>query len=301
MSGAIAGLVISAGTTAMSFIGAGKQKRKEEAAARSAALAMAEVEKELTKNEMKALAIQQEPYEQMQDTLGAQIKTEMAAIREGDQRGVLGGSQRVQEGAVQASGAIRTAQGQEMSELDKLVADEETRKSDIRMQIKLGEAAGAQQAAAQAADARNQLNQQALMGLGSTVSQGLQMVPTYGKSAEARDVAGMKRDFTKQQKKDYMAGTGQFAGQGPKTAREYRQNLKPMMDQNFQQAVGGLQFSPEQFQQFGNIGQFGGLQQGQFSNLDFQQLGGLQGLEFMDQLMQMTPEQRAMLKAQLGF
>jgi len=301
MSGAIAGLVISAGTTAMSFIGAGKQKRKEQAAARSAALAMAEVEKELTKNEMKALAIQQEPYEQMQDTLGAQIKTEMAAIREGDQRGVLGGSQRVQEGAVQASGAIRTAQGQEMSELDKLVADEETRKSDIRMQIKLGEAAGAQQAAAQAADARTQLNQQALMGLGSTVSQGLQMVPTYGKSAEARDVAEMKRDFTKQQKKDFMAGTGQFAGQGPKTAREYRQNLKPMMDQSFQQAVGGLQFSPEQFQQFGNIGQFGGLQQGQFSNLDFQQLGGLQGLEFMDQLMQMTPEQRAMLKAQLGF
>ncbi len=301
MSGAIAGLVITAGTTAMSFIGAGKQKRMEEAASRSAAQAMAEVEKELTKNEMKALAIQQEPYEQMQDTLGAQIKTEMAAIREGDQRGVLGGSQRVQEGAVQASGAIRTAQGQEMSELDKLAADEETRKSDIRMQIKLGEAAGAQQAAAQAAEAKAQLNQQALMGLGSTASQALQMVPTYGKSAEARDVAGMKRDFTKQQKKDYMAGTGQFAGQGPKTGRDYRQNLKPMMDQNFQQAVGGLQFSGDQFQQFGNIGQFGGLQQGQFSNLDFQQLGGLQGPEFMDQLLQMTPEQRAMLKAQLGF
>ena len=54
MSGAIAGLVITAGTTTMSFIGAGKQKRMEEAASRSAAQAMAEVEKELTKNEMKA-------------------------------------------------------------------------------------------------------------------------------------------------------------------------------------------------------------------------------------------------------
>lgn len=301
MSGAIAGLVITAGTTAMSFIGAGKQKRMEEAASRSAAQAMAEVEKELTKNEMKALAIQQEPYEQMQDTLGAQIKTEMEALREGDQRGVLGGSQRVQEGAVQASGAIRTAQGREMSELEKLAADEATRKSDIRMQIKLGEAAGAQQAAAQAADAKTQLQQQALMGVGSTVSQGLQMLPTYGKSAEARDVSGMKRDFTKQQKKDYMQGTGQFAGQGPRTAREYRQNLKPVMNQQFQQAVGGLSFTGDQFSQFGNIGQFGGLGQGQFSNLDFQQLGGLQGPEFMDQLMQMTPEQRAMLKAQLGF
>ncbi len=302
MSGAIAGLVISAGTTTMSFIGAGKQKRKEEAAARSASLAMAEVEKELTKNEMKALAIQQEPYEQMQDTLGAQIKTEMAAIREGDQRGVLGGSQRVQEGAVQASGAIRTAQGQEMSELDKLVADEETRKSDIRMQIKLGEAAGAQQAAAQAADAKSQLNQQALAGVGSTISQGLQMLPTYGKSAEARDVAGMKRDFTKQQKKDYMAGTGQFTGQGPKTGRDYRQNLKPMMDQNFQQAVGGLSYDANTFGALGNT-----MTTNSSGNLvttpvaDFQQLGGLQGAEFMDLLLQMTPGQRAMLKQQLGF
>jgi hypothetical protein len=301
MSGAIAGLVMSAGTTAMSFIGASKQKRMEEAASRSAAQAMAEVEKELTKNEMKALAIQQEPYEQMQDTLGAQIKTEMEAVREGDQRGVLGGSQRVQEGAVQASGSIRTAQGKEMSELDKLAADEETRKSDIRMQVKLGEVSGAQQASAQASNARAQLNQQALMGVGSTVAQGLQMLPTYGKSAEARDVAGMQKDFTKQQKADYLAGTGQFAGQGPRTAREYRQNLKPMMNQQFQQAVGGMGFSGEQFQKFGNIGQFGGLQQGQFSNLDFEQLGGLQGPEFMDQLMQMTPEQRLMLKQQLGF
>ena len=302
MSGAIAGLVITAGTTAMSFIGAGKQKRMEEAASRSAAQAMAEVEKELTKNEMKALAIQQEPYEQMQDTLGAQIKTEMEALREGDQRGVLGGSQRVQEGAVQASGAIRTAQGQEMSELEKLAADEATRKSDIRMQIKLGEAAGAQQAAAQAADAKTQLQQQALMGVGSTVSQGLQMLPTYGKSAEARDVSGMKRDFTKQQKKDYMQGTGQFAGQGPRTAREYRQNLKPMMNQQFQQAVGGLSYDANTFGSLGNT-----MTADASGNLvttpitDFQQLGGLQGVEFMDQLMQMTPEQRLMLKQQLGF
>ena len=74
-----------------------------------------------------------------------------------------------------------------------------------------------------------------------------------------------------------------------------------MMNQKFQQAVGGLSFTGDQFSQFGNIGQLGGLGQGEFSNLDFQQLGGLQGAEFMDQLMQMTPEQRRMLKQQMGF
>ena len=148
MSGAIAGLAIAVGTTAMSFVGARNQRRKQQDADRKAAIAMAEVEKELTKNEYKALSLNQEPYEQMQDTLGAQIKTEMAAIREGDQRGVLAGSQRVQEGTVQASGAIRADQGQKLDELDKLVADEETRKSDIKMQLKLGDVAGAQKASA---------------------------------------------------------------------------------------------------------------------------------------------------------
>ncbi len=301
MSGAIAGLAIAVGTTTMSFISAGKQKRKQQDADRKAAMAMAEVEKELTKNEYKALSLNQEPYEQMQDTLGAQIKTEMEAIREGDQRGVLAGSQRVQEGTVQSSGAIRADQGQKLDELDKLVADEETRKSDIKMQLKLGDVAGAQKASAEAGQAADQLKAQGFQGIGNVLQQGLAMVPTYGKSAEARDVAGMQREFTKGQKADYLAGTGQFAGQGPRTGREYRQNLKPMMNQNFQQAVGGLSFTGDQFSQFGNVGQLGGLGQGEFSNLDFQQLGGLQGAEFMDQLMQMTPEQRRMIKQQMGF
>jgi|GEM_PF-3312558 hypothetical protein len=301
MSGAIAGLAISVGTTAMSFINAGKQKRKQQDADRKAAMAMAEVEKELTKNEYKALSLDQTIYEQTQATLGAQIKTEMEALREGDQRGVLAGSQRVQEGTVQSSGAIRADQGQKLDELDKLVADEETRKSDIKMQLKLGDVAGAQQASAEASQAANQLKMQGFQGVGNVLQQGLGMVKTYGKSAEAKDVIGMQREFAKGQKADYLAGTGAFAGQGPKTNREYRQNLKPMMNQKFQQAVGGLSFTGDQFSQFGNIGQLGGLGQGEFSNLDFQQLGGLQGAEFMDQLMQMTPEQRRMLKQQMGF
>jgi len=301
MSGAIAGLAISVGTTAMSFINAGKQKRKQQDADRKAAMAMAEVEKELTKNEYKALSLDQTIYEQTQATLGAQIKTEMEALREGDQRGVLAGSQRVQEGTVQSSGAIRADQGQKLDELDKLVADEETRKSDIKMQLKLGDVAGAQQASAEASQAANQLKMQGFQGVGNVLQQGLGMVKTYGKSAEAKDVIGMQREFAKGQKADYLAGTGAFAGQGPKTYREYRQNLKPMMNQKFQQAVGGLSFTGDQFSQFGNIGQLGGLGQGEFSNLDFQQLGGLQGAEFMDQLMQMTPEQRRMLKQQMGF
>ncbi len=302
MSGAIAGLAISVGTTAMSFIGAGKQRRAQQDADRKAAMAMAEVEKELTKNEYKALSLNQEPYEQMQDTLGAQIKTEMEAIREGDQRGVLGGSQRVQEGTVQAAANIRATQGKELDELDKLVADEETRKSDIKMQLKLGDIAGAQKASAEAGQAADQLKMQGFQGVGNVLQQGLAMVPTYGKSAEARDVAGMQREFTKGQKADYLAGTGAYAGQSPRTGREYRQNLKPMMNQKFQQAVGGLSYDANTFGALGKTlaaDASGNLVSSQIQ--DFSQLGGLQGPEFMDQLLQMTPEQRMMIKQQMGF
>jgi hypothetical protein len=53
MSGAIAGLAIGVGTTTMSFIQAGKQKRMMEDAERAAQQAMAEVEKNLLKMSMK--------------------------------------------------------------------------------------------------------------------------------------------------------------------------------------------------------------------------------------------------------
>ena len=80
----------------MSFAGAAKQKRAARDAERAAAMAMAEVEKELTKNEMDALSINKEAYEIMEDQVDAQVATQMAANREGDQRGAIAGANRVQ-------------------------------------------------------------------------------------------------------------------------------------------------------------------------------------------------------------
>ena len=61
MSGAIAGLAIGVGTATMSFVQAGKQKRMMEDAERAAQQAMAEVEKELTKNEYEACLLYTSP------------------------------------------------------------------------------------------------------------------------------------------------------------------------------------------------------------------------------------------------
>ena len=291
MSGAIAGIAISLGTTTMSFIGAAKEKRKMQDAKRAAAMAMAEVEKELTKNEMDALSINKEPYEIMEDQLGAQVATQMAANREGDQRGVVAGANRLQAGNLEAAGQIRTAMGTELGDLEKLSADEATRKSDIKMQIKLGEAAGAQNAAAQAADARTQLTSQAMAGVGSVAQQGLAMVPTYGMSKDARQVKGMEKDFKKAEREKFLA-----ANPG-KSRKDFNNQYSPSQ---FQAGIGATQFGAEQFQQFGMTGKSGGLQPGQFSDVDFDALSALQPAEFQAAMLEMTPQQRMMIQQQMG-
>lgn len=296
MSGAIAGLAISVGTTAMSFIGARKQKRLAADAERAAAMAMAEVEKELTKNEMDALAIKKEPYEIMEDQLNAQIATQMAQNREGDQRGVGVGASRVQAGTLEAAGGIRTAMGTDLMELDKLSADEATRKSDIRTQIKLGEAAGAQNAAAQANDARTQLNQQALAGVGSVAAQSLAMLPTYGMSKDARQVKGMQRDFKKSARDEFLQTKG---------------NTRKMFNDQysagqFQSNVGGLSYDAGQFGSLGTTqtsmfdtdGNFSGMQDTAITSFD--QLSKLSPAEFQLQLQSYTPAQRKMIMSQLS-
>lgn len=295
MSGAIAGLAISVGTTAMSFIGARKQKRLAADAERAAALAMAEVEKELTKNEMDALAIKKEPYEIMEDQLNAQIATQMAQNREGDQRGAIAGANRVQAGTLEASGQIRTAMGNELMELDKLSADEATRKSDIRTQIKLGEAAGAQNAAAQANDARTQLNQQALAGVGSVAAQSLAMLPTYGVSKDARQVKGMQKDFKKDARREFLAGGG--------TRKEFNDQYS---NTQFQSNVGGLSYDEGKFGSLGTTqismfdkdNNFTGMQDTAITSFD--QLSKLSPAEFQLQLQSYTPSQRKMIMSQLS-
>jgi hypothetical protein len=278
MSGAIAGLAIGVGTATMSFVQAGKQKRMMEDAERAAQQAMAEVEKELTKNEYEALAIQKEPYEIAQDTLKSQASTELQAIREGSQRGVLAGSQRVGQGVLAAAGEQRTAMGKELGDLDKLVAAEESRKSDIKANLKLGEAQGAQQAMRDAQAARDANLQQGIMGVANVAQQGLSMLPDYGMSSEARDINAMQRDVKKSAKQDFLNAGG--------TRKEFRQNYNP--DTAFQQAIGGLTMTPGQFKTFGN------------NNIAFDELGQMSMTNIQDQLLQMTPEQRQMISGLLA-
>lgn len=294
MSGAIVaigGLALSVGTTAMSFAGAAKQKRAARDAERAAAMAMAEVEKELTKNEMDALSINKEAYEIMEDQVDAQVATQMAANREGDQRGAIAGANRVQAGNLEAAGQIRTAMGTDLGDLEKLSADEATRKSDIRTQIKLGEAGGAQRAAAEASDASAQLKQEAFAGVANVAQQGLAMVPTYSRSKDARQVAGMQKDFKKDARKEFLAGGG--------TRKEFNDQYSAGQ---FQSNVGGLSYDADKFGSLGTtqVMNADGTAMQDTAITSFDQLSKLSPQEFELQLQMYTPAQRNMIMSQLS-
>ena len=294
MSGAIVaigGLALSVGTTAMSFAGAAKQKRAARDAERAAAMAMAEVEKELTKNEMDALSINKEAYEIMEDQVDAQVATQMAANREGDQRGAIVGANRAQAGNLEAAGQIRTAMGNDLGDLEKLSADEETRKSDIRTQIKLGEAGGAQRAAAEASDASAQLKQEAFAGVANVAQQGLAMVPTYSRSKDARQVAGMQKDFKKDARKEFLAGGG--------TRKEFNNQYS---EGQFQSNVGGLSYDADKFGSLGTtqVMNADGTAMQDTAITSFDQLSKLSPAEFQLQLQMYTPAQRNMIMSQLS-
>jgi hypothetical protein len=295
MSGAIVaigGLALSVGTTAMSFAGAAKQKRAARDAERAAAMAMAEVEKELTKNEMDALSINKEAYEIMEDQVDAQVATQMAANREGDQRGAIAGANRVQAGNLEAAGQIRTAMGNDLGDLEKLSADEATRKSDIRTQIKLGEAGGAQRAAAEASDASAQLKQEAFAGVANVAQQGLAMVPTYSRSKDARQVAGMQKDFKKNARNEFLQTEG---------------NTRKMFNDQysagqFQSNVGGLSYDADKFGSLGTtqVMNADGTAMQDTAITSFDQLSKLSPQEFELQLQMYTPAQRNMIMSQLS-
>jgi len=294
MSGAIVaigGLALSVGTTAMSFAGAAKQKRAARDAERAAAMAMAEVEKELTKNEMDALSINKEAYEIMEDQVDAQVATQMAANREGDQRGAIAGANRVQAGNLEAAGQIRTAMGTDLGDLEKLSADEATRKSDIRTQIKLGEAGGAQRAAAEASDASAQLKQEAFAGVANVAQQGLAMVPTYSRSKDARQVAGMQKDFKKDARKEFLAGGG--------TRKEFNDQYSAGQ---IQSNVGGLSYDADKFGSLGTtqVMNADGTAMQDTAITSFDQLSKLSPAEFQLQLQMYTPAQRNMIMSQLS-
>tara|TARA_R110002124_G_scaffold91242_2_gene232374 strand:- start:978 stop:1724 length:747 start_codon:yes stop_codon:yes gene_type:complete len=172
MSGlAIAGMALQAGSAGMSFYQANKQKIAQGKAEEKANELLEDAKKRLDVNKYEALAIQKEPYELQREALLSQGAAGLQAGVEGSQRGAAATAGRVQMAQQAAQGGVRTAMGQEMMDLDKLVAAEDSRLLDVGMQLGLEESASARQAARDASNARQQAimsGVQGIAGIGET-------------------------------------------------------------------------------------------------------------------------------------
>lgn len=159
-----------------SFGEARKQRDAMKKAQNAAAVAAAQAKKELSVNYMKGLSIAKEPYELEREALLQAGATALAAGVEGDPRGAAATAGRVVQAQQAGLARQRAAMSKEMSQLDRLIAQEDTRLGRARAQVNLAEATGAQAAAQDAMRMRTYNMQQGF----SQLSGGLSGLATSG-------------------------------------------------------------------------------------------------------------------------
>lgn len=225
---AIGGLAVSAGTAGASFAQAGKQRKLQRQAEAEADKALQEARKKLDVNFYEQLGVQKEVYELEREAL---LSSGAQAIEAGveSERGAAATAGRVQLAQQQGQAGVRTAMGQELQNLDKLVASEESRLRDAQANLDLAEAQGAQLAARDAQRAAAAATAQGMEGLQSLGQQAIQMAPLYDKTAGAKQFKRLS----------------QQAAESGMTQEQFQTNLVELSRANPQFAnLSGVGFTP---------------------------------------------------------
>jgi hypothetical protein len=181
VEGLLGGLGAAAGVagTVFSFAEAARQRRLQFQAEKKAAEALQEAKRQINVNPFEALAINKQPYEFQREALlasGAQA-TEAGAESE---RGVAATAGRVQFAQNEAQQGIQTAMSKEMTDLDKLAAEEEANIKRDLASISLAETEGYQAQAKAAQEARVKSIEGGMKSATSAVKGAVQtFVPLY--------------------------------------------------------------------------------------------------------------------------
>ncbi len=207
---ALGGLALSAGTTTMSFAQAGKQKQAQRQAEEDAEKAMAEARKKLEINFYDNLGIQKEPYELEREALLSQGAAALQAGVESE-RGAAATAGRIQMAQQQAQAGIRTAMGQELSNLEKLSAAEDARLMGLGYNLDLEEVAGAQLKAREAQKLAAQATKEATKGLTSVGQQAIStFVPMFAKGDVSTDVSMRPEAYALPKEEDPFSQSSPF-------------------------------------------------------------------------------------------
>lgn len=149
---AMAGISL-AGSTA-SFVQAGQQQEAIKKANLAAEAAMQEARKILDVNVYEGLGIDQLPFDIQREDLAALGGQALTAAQESE-RGAAGVAGNILKAVQEQERQISATMSQQLSELEKLTAQEESRLQESKVGLELGEIAGAQQAAMEAERTRN--------------------------------------------------------------------------------------------------------------------------------------------------
>jgi len=185
--------IAAAGTgMAMSFDAAAKARKKEEQALAEVKNKMSAARKKLETNYMDVLAINKEPFERQREAL---LSAGAQALEAGieSERGGAATAGRLLAAQNEAQGQVRDAQSDRLFDLEAAQAEEDSRLRDIGVQLDLGEVAGAQDAAAAAADKAAMMTNQGLQGVVNTAAAIGSAAPLYAKSGAARQAAVINR------------------------------------------------------------------------------------------------------------
>lgn len=252
---AIGGLAVSAASTTNSFMQAGKQKKAQRAAEAKAAQAMAEARQKLEVNYAKNLSMQKEPYELAREAITSMGAQSIQAGVESD-RGSEVTAGKVQMAQNEGQAGIRSAMGQEATDINKQIINEDSRLRDLGVQLDLGEVEGAQLAARDAEENRAAAITEGFQGVQSMAAQGLEMVPLFQGNAGARQAAAGGVNMSSDQFKAFGNVKGKKGG-ASKT--------------------------------------MGALGEGQFTNLDFDKIKNMSKSQYKKFERELSPAQRQML------
>jgi len=195
MSGLALGLTslaIGAATTGASFIQAGAQRRKRNAAQKAAERALEDAIEDLSVNYMEDLGINKGIYDIARDRSMVSAAGQLQAAREGSARGIGSTAGQVYQQDLFGQREVRAAQEERQFNLDKAIAAEDARLAGLQANLSLQEAEGAQRAAAEAENARRQAIGEGVQGAISTVGQAVSMAPLYGKGTAGQRKAGVE-------------------------------------------------------------------------------------------------------------
>lgn len=187
------GLAATAAGTGMSFSQAASEKKKQRAAEEAASEAMEKARKRLEVNYADALSLPKEGYELQREAL---LSAGAQALEQGieSERGGAATAGRVLAAQQAGQGQIRTDMSKDLFNLQAMQAEEDSRLRDLNTQLDIGEAQGAQMAAAEAQDRAAMFQNQGVQGAVQLAGQAAEIAPLFSKTGGTRQGYKMLKD-----------------------------------------------------------------------------------------------------------